>query len=64
MRRLIALAVLFSAVNVVPAAEPKVKIGDKVTVEEAALSKDGSPRAGATQNSKLVLSSGEKLPMR
>jgi hypothetical protein len=41
-----------------------VKIGDKVTVEEAALSKDGSPRAGATQNTKLVLTSGEKLPMR
>ncbi len=41
-----------------------VKIGDKVTVEEAALSKDGTPRAGATQNTKLVLASGEKLPMR
>lgn len=41
-----------------------VKIGDKVTVEEAALSKDGSPRAGATQNTKLVLASGAKLPMR
>src|ERR1700741_4760920 len=41
-----------------------VKIGDRVTVEEAALSKDGSPRAGATQNTKLVLTSGEKLPMR
>lgn len=41
-----------------------VKIGDKVTVEQAALSKDGSPRAGATQNTKLVLASGAKLPMR
>jgi len=41
-----------------------VKIGDKVTVEDAALSKDGSPRAGATQNTRLVLASGEKLPMR
>ncbi len=41
-----------------------VKIGDKVTVEAAALSKDGSPRAGATQNTMLVLASGEKLPMR
>jgi Family of unknown function (DUF6152) len=41
-----------------------VKIGDKVSVEDAALSKDGSPRAGATQNTKLVLASGEKLPMR
>lgn len=41
-----------------------VKIGDKVSVEAAALSKDGSDRAGATQNTKLVLASGEKLPMR
>ena len=41
-----------------------VKIGDKVTVQDAALSKDGSPRAGATQNTKLVLASGDKLPMR
>lgn len=41
-----------------------VKIGDKVTVESAALSKDGSDRAGATPNTRLVLASGEKLPMR
>lgn len=41
-----------------------VKIGDKVTVEAAALSKDGSDRAGATPNTRLVLASGEKLPMR
>jgi len=41
-----------------------VKIGDKVSVQAAALSKDGSPRAGATQSTFLVLASGAKLPMR
>lgn len=41
-----------------------VKIGDKVMVQAAALSKDGTPRAGATQNTFLILASGEKLPMR
>jgi hypothetical protein len=41
-----------------------VKIGDKVMVQAAALSKDGSNRAGATQSTFLVLGSGEKLPMR
>ena len=41
-----------------------VKIGDKITVEAAALAKDGSNRAGSTQNTFLVLPSGEKLPMR
>jgi hypothetical protein len=41
-----------------------VKIGDKVTVQAAALAKDGSTRAGATQNTFLILSSGDKLPMR
>ena len=41
-----------------------VKIGDKVMVQAAALSKDGSPRAGATQNTFLILANGEKLPMR
>ncbi len=41
-----------------------VKIGDKITVEKAALSKDGSNRAGATRDTSLVLPSGEKLVMR
>jgi len=41
-----------------------VKIGDKVTVQAAALAKDGSTRAGATQTTFLILASGDKLPMR
>ena len=41
-----------------------VKIGDKVTMQDTALAKDGSDRAGSTQNTFLVLSSGQKLPMR
>ena len=41
-----------------------VKIGDKITMQDTALAKDGSDRAGSTQNTFLVLSSGQKLPMR
>ncbi|PWU04559.1 MAG: hypothetical protein C5B51_16535 [Terriglobia bacterium] len=41
-----------------------VKIGDKITIEAAALAKDGSNRAGSTQNTFLVLGPGQKLPMR
>lgn len=41
-----------------------VKIGDKVTLQDTALAKDGSDRAGSTQNTFLVLPSGQKLPMR
>jgi len=41
-----------------------VKIGDKVTVEGAALAKNGSNTAGATQTTSLVLASGQKLVMR
>ena len=41
-----------------------VKIGDKITVEAAALAKDGSNRAGSTPTTFLVLSPGQKLPMR
>src|SRR5712691_4947412 len=41
-----------------------VKIGDKVTVEGAALSKDGSNRGGSLQTTMMVLASGEKLTMR
>jgi hypothetical protein len=41
-----------------------VKIGDKVTVEGAALAKDGSNAAGSEQTTRMILSSGEKLPMR
>jgi hypothetical protein len=41
-----------------------VKIGDKVTVEAAALAKDGSNAAGSEQTTHMVLASGQKLPMR
>jgi hypothetical protein len=41
-----------------------VKIGDKVTVQSAALAKDGSNRAGSMQTTSLLLASGEKLVMR
>jgi hypothetical protein len=41
-----------------------VKIGDKITMQDTALAKDGSNRAGSTQNTFLVLASGQKLPMR
>ena len=41
-----------------------VKIGDKVTMEAVALAKDGSNRAGSTQDTRMVLASGQKLPMR
>jgi hypothetical protein len=41
-----------------------VKIGDKITMQDTALAKDGSHRAGSTQNTFLVLANGQKLPMR
>jgi hypothetical protein len=41
-----------------------VKIGDQVTMEAVALAKDGSNRAGSTQDTRMVLASGQKLPMR
>ena len=41
-----------------------VKIGDKVTVEGAAMAKDGSHRAGSLQTTFMILVSGEKLVMR
>lgn len=41
-----------------------VKIGDKVTMQAAALAKDGSNRAGSTQNTFMITAGGEKLPMR
>jgi len=41
-----------------------VKIGDKITVEGAALSKDGSSRGGSMPTTMMVLASGEKLTMR
>src|SRR5437868_2313826 len=41
-----------------------VKIGDKVTVENAALAKDGSNSAGSMPTTRMVLSTGQKLVMR
>ena len=41
-----------------------VKIGDKVTVEGAALAKDGSNSAGSMPTTMMVLASGQKLVMR
>ena len=41
-----------------------LKIGDKVTVEGAALAKDGSNAAGSMQTTMMVLSTGQKLVMR
>jgi hypothetical protein len=41
-----------------------VKIGDTVTVQGAAMAKDGSSRAGSLPSTRMLLGSGEKLPMR
>ena len=41
-----------------------VKIGDTITVENAAMAKDGSNYAGATRDTFLILSTGEKMVMR
>jgi hypothetical protein len=41
-----------------------VKVGDKVTVQGAALAKDGSNAAGSQQTTFMTLAGGQKLPMR
>ncbi|HVZ22383.1 MAG TPA: DUF6152 family protein [Vicinamibacterales bacterium] len=41
-----------------------VKIGDKVTVEGAALAKDGSNAAGSMPTTMMVTATGQKLVMR
>ena len=41
-----------------------VKIGDKITVQGAALAKDGSNAAGSEQTTFMILTDGQKLPMR
>jgi hypothetical protein len=41
-----------------------LKVGDKVTVEGAALAKDGSNAAGSMPTTMMVLSTGQKLVMR
>ena len=41
-----------------------LKVGDKVTVEGAALAKNGSDKAGSDQPTRMVLANGQKLVMR
>ena len=41
-----------------------IKIGDKVTVEGAALAKDGSDAAGSLPSTSMTLSTGQKMVMR
>ena len=41
-----------------------VKIGDKITITDAALAKDGSNAAGSMPSTSMTLSSGKKLVMR
>ena len=41
-----------------------VKIGDKITIQAAALAKDGSNAAGSEQTTFMILAGGQKLPMR
>lgn len=41
-----------------------LKIGDQITVNGAALAKDGSTAAGSMQTTSMTLASGQKLVMR
>ncbi len=41
-----------------------VKIGDTITVEKAAMAKDGSNAAGASYDTALILASGQRMVMR
>jgi hypothetical protein len=41
-----------------------LKVGDKITIENAALAKDGSNSAGSLPATSMTLSSGQKLVMR
>ena len=42
-----------------------LKVGDRITIENVALARDGTPRAGATRQTWLVLTSREeKLTLR
>ena len=41
-----------------------LKIGDKVTIEGAALAKDGSDAAGSLPSTAIILANGQKLVMR
>lgn len=41
-----------------------IKIGDKVTVVDAALAKDGSDTAGSMRTTSMTLAGGQKMVMR
>lgn len=41
-----------------------LKVGDKITVENAALAKDGSNTAGSLPSTSMTLASGQKMVMR
>jgi hypothetical protein len=41
-----------------------VKVGDKITINGAALAKDGSDAAGSMQTTSMTLADGQKLVMR
>ena len=41
-----------------------LKVGDKITIENAALAKNGSNAAGSMQSTSMTLASGQKLVMR
>ena len=41
-----------------------LKIGDKITIENAALAKDGSNTAGSLPNTSMTLATGQKMGMR
>jgi hypothetical protein len=41
-----------------------LKIGDSVTVENAAMARAGSDSAGSLPNTQMLLAGGQKLPMR
>ena len=45
-------------------AKDTLKVGDKVTVENAALAKDGSNTAGSLPSTSMTLASGQKMTMR
>ena len=41
-----------------------IKVGDKITIENAALAKDGTNTAGSLPTTAMILASGQKMGMR
>jgi hypothetical protein len=41
-----------------------IKVGDKITIENAALAKDGSNTAGSLPSTSMTLANGQKMGMR